>query len=341
MLVAASSRSFACPGNNNVFKSTDNGVTWSPTSGLSGKIVNSFAIKGSSIYAGFSAISGSGVWRSSDNGNTWQEVDSPIDKGDKVFVSDNAIIVASDNFIWRSLNDGATWDLVEQFALTGTSSFAGRGQSYSRQAQVLRTSLDNGGSWTFSPFSDGAYSFSSDGTTIYWVPAARSLDRLIREGLGMMSVPVLATEPFGHYCLTGAIYSPGPPRTRQEYTEHKRRNQLGRGCPGLPIGSNLRSMISFGRLLFAGTEADGIYRSSDHGKPGPRPTLITACWLTRWFYVLHKGQDDLCRSQPTVFTNQPTVGATFSRVINDFPSDNVAVFSLRAVVTSSPGWTFL
>src|SRR5437870_128384 len=47
LLVTASSRSFMCPGSNSVFKSTDNGITWSPTSGLSGKIVNSFALKGS------------------------------------------------------------------------------------------------------------------------------------------------------------------------------------------------------------------------------------------------------------------------------------------------------
>src|SRR6267142_4281013 len=46
LLVAASSSSFMCPSANNVFKSTDNGITWSPTSGLSGRIVNSFAIKG-------------------------------------------------------------------------------------------------------------------------------------------------------------------------------------------------------------------------------------------------------------------------------------------------------
>ena len=72
-------------------------------------------------------IGGSGVFRSSDNGNTWQEVASPIDKGDKIFVSDDAIIVASDNFIWRSLDDGDSWDLVEQFALTGISSFARAG----------------------------------------------------------------------------------------------------------------------------------------------------------------------------------------------------------------------
>src|SRR6266496_1526111 len=40
VLAATSS---GCPGFNNVFKSTDNGTSWSPTSGLGGKIVEAFA----------------------------------------------------------------------------------------------------------------------------------------------------------------------------------------------------------------------------------------------------------------------------------------------------------
>src|SRR5215217_1975540 len=76
VLAAASS---SCSIFNNVFKSTDNGTTWSPTTGLSGNIVNSFAIKGSSIYATFGALpNNSGIARSTDNGNTWQIVPSII-----------------------------------------------------------------------------------------------------------------------------------------------------------------------------------------------------------------------------------------------------------------------
>lgn len=125
VLAAASS---SCSSFNNVFKSTDNGTTWSNTSGLGGKIVESFAIKGSSVYATVGlGLGGSAVWRSTDDGNTWQEVPSPIQNGSEIFVSGNAIIVAEDNFIWRSTDDGASWDVVEQFALTGVSSFAQAG----------------------------------------------------------------------------------------------------------------------------------------------------------------------------------------------------------------------
>jgi len=95
LLVAAASRANECPALNNIFKSTDNGTTWIPTSGLGGKIPKAFAIKDSSIYATTAFSPGSsGVSRSTDNGNTWQEVPSPIQNGNEIFVSGNAIIVA-------------------------------------------------------------------------------------------------------------------------------------------------------------------------------------------------------------------------------------------------------
>lgn len=157
LLVAASS---TCSTFNNVFKSTDNGETWSGTSGLAGRIVRSFAIKSPFLYAMFAALPGdSGIARSSDNGNTWQVIPSIITNAGKSIVSDNAIIVAEDNFIWRSTDDGASWDVVEQFALTGVSSFAQAGTKlFAAENTGIETSTDNGGTWSFSPFSDGAYS---------------------------------------------------------------------------------------------------------------------------------------------------------------------------------------
>jgi len=80
------------------------------------------------VWAFFSALpNDSGVARSTDNGNTWQVVPSIITNAGESIVSDNAIIVAEDNFIWRSTDDGMSWDVVEQFALTGIGGFAKAG----------------------------------------------------------------------------------------------------------------------------------------------------------------------------------------------------------------------
>ncbi len=330
LLAATSSKSFICPGANNVFKSTDNGNTWSPTSGLSSQIVNSFALKGSFVYAVFANLSASGVFRSSDNGDTWQSVASPIDKGDKIFVSDNAIIVASDNFIWRSLNDGATWDLVEQFALTGTSSFARAGTKlFATGTTVLRTSLDNGGSWTFSPFPDGAFSLSSDGTTIYLGSGNKVFKSTdmggtwndVSTGLGHGSIQALLFDGSNLFAGTQA-------EAAGIYRSTNGGTSWAAAAAGLPVGSNLRSMISFGGYVFAGTEADGIYRSSDHGNTWTKTDVDNA--LLSHALVL-----TFCTKENTIFAGaingayrSTDGGATFARVSNGFPAGNVAVFSL-------------
>jgi len=89
-----------CPTSLNIFKSTDNGASWTGTAGLAGNIVNSLAIKGGVVWAFFSALpNDSGIARSIDNGNTWKVVPSIITNAGESMVSDNAIIVAEDNFI--------------------------------------------------------------------------------------------------------------------------------------------------------------------------------------------------------------------------------------------------
>jgi hypothetical protein len=53
LLAAAKS---SCSTYLNIFKSTDNGASWSGTSGLSGNVVHSFVIKGTSVWATFAAV---------------------------------------------------------------------------------------------------------------------------------------------------------------------------------------------------------------------------------------------------------------------------------------------
>src|SRR4029453_1317726 len=139
------------------------------TSGLDGSVVHSFVIKDTSVWATFAALpNNSGIARSTDNGNTWQVVPSIITNAGEAIVSDNAVIVAEDNFIWRSTDDGVSWDVVEQFALTGISSFARAGTKLFAAATTgFHTSTDNGATWNFEPFSNGAYSFSAVGSIIY------------------------------------------------------------------------------------------------------------------------------------------------------------------------------
>ena len=334
VLAAASS---SCSIFNNVFKSTDNGATWSPTSGLGGHIVEAFAIKGSAIYATVGlGLGGNGVWRSTDNGNTWQVVPSPIENGGEIFVSDNAIIVAEDNFIWRSTDDGASWDVVEQFALTGTRSFGRAGTKlFAAQNSGIETSTDNGASWDFSVFSNGAYSFSSDGNTIYlgsnnkvfkstdfgvtWIDVSTGLGKGGIQALLFDGTNLFAGTPadaVGVYRSTngGANWNPA--------------------AAGLPVGKTIRGLISFGAYVFAGTEGDGIYRSSDHGDTWAKTDINNSLLAQQYVFTFCIKDKALFAGAGNGIYKSTDGGATFQRTLNGFPPNiGVIVYSL----TSSGG----
>jgi photosystem II stability/assembly factor-like uncharacterized protein len=326
LLAAVSS---GCPSLLNVFKSTDNGETWSGTTGLAGKVVRSFAIKSPFLYAMFAALPGdSGIARSSDNGNTWQVIPSIITNAGKSIVSDNAIIVAEDNFIWRSTDDGASWDLVEQFALTGISSFARAGTKLFGAARTgIQTSTDNGASWAFEAFSDGADSFSANGTTIYlgssskvfkstdlgltWIDVSTGLGKGVIEALLFDGTNLFAGTPAdsaGVYRSTngGASWDPA--------------------AAGLPIGKTIRSLISFGAYVFAGTEGDGIYRSSDHGDTWVKVDTNNNLLAQELVFTFCTKDNALFAGAANGIYKSTDNGATFQRMLNGFPP-NIGVFA--------------
>ena len=316
----------------NVFKSTDGGVTWSGTTGLSGRLVHSFAIKNSSIYAGVFTFPGSsGVARSTDNGNTWQEVAAPIQNGGKIFVSDDAIILAEDNFIWRSLDDGASWDIVEQFALTGIHSFARAGTKlFAAGTTVIWTSTDNGGSWTLSPFSDGANSFSSNGSTIYLGSNSKVFKSTdfgatwmdVSTGLGQGGIRALLYDGTNLFAGT-------PADAAGIYRSTNGGMSWEAAVVGLPIGSQIRGMTSFGGYIFAGVDGDGIYRSNDQGNTWAKTDVNNSLLKHATIRTFCAKGDALFAGGPNGIYKSTDGGATFVRILNGFPANtNVSAPSL-------------
>jgi photosystem II stability/assembly factor-like uncharacterized protein len=331
LLAAASS---TCSIFNNVFKSTDNGTTWNPTSGLGGQIVEAFAIKGNSIYATVGlGLGGNGVWRSTDNGNTWQVVPSPIDNGGEMIVSDNAIIVAEDNFIWRSTDDGASWDVVEQFALTGISSFGRAGTKlFGASNSGIETSTDNGGTWSFSPFSDGAYSFSSNGTTIYLGSTSKVFKSTdfgetwidVSAGLGKGGIQALLFDGTNLFAGT-------PADAAGVYRSTNGGQSWSPAAAGMPIGKVIRSLISFGAYVFAGTEGDGIYRSSDHGDSWVKTDTSNNLLAQQLVLTFCTKNEALYAGAGNGIYKSTDGGMTFQRMLNGFPPNiGVTVYSLTA-----------
>ncbi len=324
-----------CPTLLNVFKSTDSGVTWTTTTGLGGEIVRSFAIKDNSIYAGVSALPGrSGVARSTDNGNTWQDVASPIETGGESIVSDNAIIVAEFNFIWRSTDDGASWDVVEQFALTGISSFARAGTKLFAAATTgFHTSTDNGATWNFEPFSNGAYSFSAVGSTIYLGSNSKVFKSTdlgttwidMSAGLGNGGIQALLYDG-------STLFAGTPADAVGIYRSTNGGASWNPAAAGLPVATIIRGQIAFGGYVFAGTEGDGIYRSSDHGNTWTKTDINNSLLAHQLVFAFCAKDSALYAGAGNGIYKSTDGGATFQRIINGFPP-NIAVIAFSLTVS--------
>jgi photosystem II stability/assembly factor-like uncharacterized protein len=280
----------------------------------------------------------SGIARSSDNGNTWQVIPSIITNAGKSIVSDNAIIVAEDNFIWRSTDDGASWDVVEQFALSGISSFAGAGTKLFAAATTgIMTSTDNGGSWDFSAFSNGAYSFSSDGSVIY----LGSKDKVFKStdlgatwidvstGLGKGGIQALLFDGTNLFAGT-------PADSAGVYRSTSGGQSWNPAAAGLPIGKVIRSLISFGAYVFAGTEGDGIYRSSDHGDSWAKTDVNNTLLAQEPVLTFCATDNALFAGAINGIYKSTDGGATFQRTLNGFPP-NIGVFAWSLTASGGNG----
>ena len=329
LLAAAKS---SCPAYLNVFKSTDNGATWSGTSGLAGNVVHSFVIKDGSVWATFGALpKNSGLARSTDNGNTWQVVPSIITNAGEAIVSDNAIIIAEDNFIWRSTDDGMSWDVVEQFALTGISSFARAGTKLFGAATTgIQSSTDNGASWNFEAFSDGAYSFSASDSTIYMGSSSKVFKSTdlgatwidVSTGLGKGGIQALLYDG-------STLFAGTPADAVGIYRSTNGGQSWDPAAAGLPVASLIRGQIAFGAYVFAGTEGDGIYRSSDHGNSWTKTDVDNSLLAHQLVFAFCAKDNALYAGAGNGIYKSTDGGTTFQRTLNGFPPNiNVTAYSL-------------
>jgi photosystem II stability/assembly factor-like uncharacterized protein len=90
-----------------VYKSTDEGVSWSTLNKPTTKTINAVAVKGDFVYLG---AQGEG-FRSTDGGNTWVKSDSGLgipNFSDLIYIGDYLIAAVSGGVYWSSDN-GLTW----------------------------------------------------------------------------------------------------------------------------------------------------------------------------------------------------------------------------------------
>jgi photosystem II stability/assembly factor-like uncharacterized protein len=142
-------------GGGNVFRSTNDGVTWEILSGMEGADVRSMAIDASGrIFAGVQNNgSYSGIYRSEDQGQTWQQVgfNGTYLVTSIAFNPRGDIFAATNWNIYRSRDHGETWKDIYQ-GITRALAINNQGRIFAAGDGVV-TSVDNGATWQ--PFDDG------------------------------------------------------------------------------------------------------------------------------------------------------------------------------------------
>jgi photosystem II stability/assembly factor-like uncharacterized protein len=149
-------------GDYGVYRSTDNGATWTKVSGANAYLVSEFVLGASgTVYA--VGLLGSALYRSADDGATWI-LTEPAKNGYAATMSSNfaatsnGMYFASDSGIYRSTNNGGSWARVSTFtnqAILSTTIKSGVVISGNPSATALFAcadsgifrSIDNGATW--------------------------------------------------------------------------------------------------------------------------------------------------------------------------------------------------
>ena len=145
-----------------------------------------------------------------------------------------------------------------------------------------------------------------------------------------MSVRALAKEASRHCCMTAALFSPGTPADAAGiYRSTNGGTSWDPAAAGLPIGKTIRSLISFGAYVFAGTEGDGIYRSSDHGDTWAKTDVNNSLLAQQLVFTFCTKDQALFAGADNGIYKSTDGGATFQRTLNGFPPNiNVYAWSL-------------
>jgi uncharacterized protein (TIGR03437 family) len=275
-----------------IYRSTDNGVTWSEANtGLpvgEARDVRSLLASGGAIFAG---TNGAGIYRSLDNGVTWSQINSgslnrwsvsslvksgeTIFAGTGSFVRDGNLILGSG--IFRSSDNGATWGAANiglpDVSRTVTSLTVSGETVFAALTTGVYQSTDNGATWSRSDtglpvervlalaVSGGAIIAGTGGAGIY-----RSTDNGATWGEANTGLPAGTARSLRCLSASGGVVFAGT-NGAGIYRSTDNGATWGEANSGLPTGNArfVRSLAASGGTVFAGTNEAGIYRSTDSG----------------------------------------------------------------------------
>ncbi len=252
---------FAGTDSGGVFRSADDGTTWTPVnSGLTTQDIYALAANDQFIFAG---TIGGGVFRSADRGANWARVNSGLPKLEiyALKVVGESLIASTPGGVFRSRDQGQNWlpSNLQQpafaFESLGANIFAA---TYDKGVFL---STDQGESWTeinagltnkftqalttngqalFVGFPGGAARLSGEAQS--WTAASS----------GLLNQFVNAALASGDHLFAGTLGG-------GVFRSSDRGQSWTAASAGLPANANIQSLVSNGATLWAATFGDGVY----------------------------------------------------------------------------------
>jgi photosystem II stability/assembly factor-like uncharacterized protein len=251
-----------------VFLSNDNGANWTATTLATSTL--SLVVNGNDVFAG---TSGAGVYRSTNNGTSWTPINTGLTptrinalavSGTSIFAGSETagtFVTTNNGANWSPANTGITTLAVKTLAVNGTTLFAGslsgiyrstdNGASWSRVSTNITTSLLVSGTTLYAGAANGVLISTDNGGT--WTPTGAGLSGTVSSLAFNGSTLFAGTSTFfaGVYKSTngGALWTGS-----------------SLGVAATHIRSFLYKANGTGGFdLFAGTNENSLYRSTDNG----------------------------------------------------------------------------
>ncbi|MDP4198783.1 MAG: T9SS type A sorting domain-containing protein [Bacteroidota bacterium] len=260
---------FAGASGGTVYRSSDNGASWSQVLGTTNTDVKGIAISGSTIF-----VASDSLYISYDSGLTWTARAYFADYSRKagfLAVLGRYLFYASPDGVFRTSDQGTSWEsmlhvLSQCLMIKDGDLYVGSGIS-----PGLSRSGDSGTTWSdiaiVDSFNDRVQSLAFEGNNIFagssWDDKIyRSTDNGMTWDTISIGLPQIGND--GSYNVITSLYQDSA--TLLAGTVFGLYRSLDTGTSWTKISSmRVQSFIMAGGYLLAGTATDGVVRSTDHG----------------------------------------------------------------------------